>query len=596
MTENPMSEHEASAYNRLRRLQELSRSNMPAVLAQRASSTFTLHEEPLPANATTRVLVVVYPQDPFVGEPEVRTMDAADIHPGLVNSRVRMQGEVNVQPDEEGNYLYWVGTPEFDQVNAFYFTTFTLRMYERYAQRALPWAFPMPRITIDVTLHEAANAFYSEKDRMMGFNSFLVNGGDRISTAQSADIVSHETAHAILDGLRDLYNESFSLGPTAFHESFGDITAMLVALHDDSLVRRVLEWTEGDLHRDNFVASVAEHLTEALRLNEAEIDEASVYLRNAINNLYMLPFEELLYSPPDPEFTLGRQPHNYSRLFTGAFYDIFSGVYDHLKQHTPAHIAIYRARDIVAYLLMCAIELGPVGEFEFSDMAKSFLAAESVFYDRRYNHVLVKVFDQRRILSRDESLEFMRSLDALPDVRLPKSINSALAAALFLEEELLPALKLENVAELMPLSAYRNSGGDAFLTYYYTERITIRGDQYKQFNGASVDLYGGLSLMFDSTDRLRSVLYRPITPADRQHVEVMVAELIEFGLITEDYHADPARLKNETPQALMVVEPTFAVEPGSTHILKFPVIFDPAPIHRVKFVDYLKRIKNILRR
>ncbi|RMG78059.1 MAG: hypothetical protein D6711_00060 [Chloroflexi bacterium] len=590
-----MTKHEASAYNRLRRLQELSRSNMPAVMAQRATSTFTLHDEPPPQNATARVLVVVYPQDPFMGEPEVRTMDAADIRPGLVNSRIRIQGDVSVMPDEEGNYLYWVGTSEFDQVNAFYYTTFTLRMFERYAQRALPWAFPMPRITVDITLDDAMNAFYSEKDRMLGFHSFQVNGR-RISTAQSADIVSHETAHAILDGLRDLYNESFGLGATAFHESFGDMAAMLVALHDDSLIRRLLDWTDGDLHRDNFVASVAEHLIQALKDDQITADEQVVYLRNAINSLAILPFEELLYQPPDPEFTLGRQPHNYSRVFTGAFYDIFAGIYNHLKQHTPAHIAIYRARDIVAYLLVCAVELGPVGELDFADMAKAFLAAENVYYDRRYNHVLVDVFDQRQILTRADAAAFMRELDTLPEVYLPDSINSALAAALFLEEKVLPALKLDDVAPLMPLAAYRNASGDAYLTYYYAERMALQGEQFLEFDGASVDLYGGLSLMFDKHNKLRSVIYRPITSTDRKQINILVAELIAFGLITQDYDADPTKLKHVTPQALMVTEPPSAAGSKNTHVLKFPVIFDPVSMPHLSLLEYFKRIKSILKR
>src|SRR5690606_15601774 len=125
-------------------------------------------------------------------------------------------------PDEDGNYIFSVDTSQFELVNAFFYTTFTLRMYERYARRAIPWAFPGARITVDVHVGNDANAFYNENARLLGFHTFTGHDGVERSTAISADIVTHEAAHAVLDGLRDLWNESFGLGPRAFHESFGD--------------------------------------------------------------------------------------------------------------------------------------------------------------------------------------------------------------------------------------------------------------------------------------------------------------------------------------------------------------------------------------
>jgi hypothetical protein len=584
----PMTEETATAYYRLRRLQEHSRSNIPALIAQRSTSTFTLHKEPLSPEASARVLVVVYPQDPFVGEPEVRTMNAHDIGPGLVNSRVRIHAEAAhlAQPDNDGNYMFWPGTPQFDQVNAFYYTTLTLRMYERYARRALPWSFPSPRITVDPHAGEQANAFYSEQDRLLGFHSFQVNG-KHVSTAHSADIVSHETAHAVLDGLRDLYNESFGLGPTAFHEAFGDMTAMLVALHDDSLIRRLLEWTQGDLMLDNFVARVAEHLIEALRRNdEPYLRGHTVYLRNAINDLRKIPFEALHYNPPDPEVELGRQAHNYSRLFSGAFYDILTGIYNRLKHDIPPHIAIYRARDIAAYLLVCAVELGPVGEFTFGDMARAFLTADRVLYDARHRDILTDVFDRRQILAEDDARRFIAETDNLPNITLPETINSALAAALFLENEVIPAMGISQDAELIPMSAYRNAAGHAYLTYFSSQRVRLEGAEYKEFEGASVDLFGGLTLMFNGEGRLGNALYRPINHEDIQQMKVLTAELVAEGLIVTETDRVALNLYPGAPQALLLSEPT------GDRLVKFPVIIDRIPRHVTDLVDYLRKMRS----
>lgn len=594
----PMTEETATAYNRLRRLMEHSRSNIPAMIAHSATSTFTLHKEPLPPEANARVLVIVYPQDPFVGEPEVRTMNVLDIQPGLVNSRVRVHSDAGptAQPDSEGNYLHWPGTPEFDQVNSFYYTTFTLRMHERYARRALPWSFPAPRITINANVGVEANAFYSEQDRLLGFHSFQLNG-KRVSTAQSADIVAHEAAHAVLDGLRDLYNESFGLGPSAFHESFGDMTAMLVALHDDSLVRRLLEWTGGDLLLDNFVATVAEQLTQALMQdNVPYLRGHTVYLRNAINSLRKRPFNELTYAPNDPEMELGRQAHNYSRLFSGAFYDILTGIYERLKRDMPPHIAIYRARDIAAHLLVCAVELGPVGEFTFGDMARAFLAADRVLYDERDREILLRVFHERAILSREEGESHLQMLESLPDVRLPETINSALASALFLEDRVLPALEINPVDELVPMAAYRNAAGHAYLTYFSSRRERLEGDEFGDFQGASVDLFGGLTLMFDANNRLCSAMYRPVMNEDLHQVRVMIAELVSKGLIVDAMVTTRSAMYQENaPQALLLPDMRDTVGSSRGQLVRFPMSVDKIPHIITDLRDYLQRMQTEMR-
>jgi len=590
----PLSEQDATTTTRLIKLQQHSRANIPATLANRATSTFSLHNEPVPLEANARVLVVVYPQDPFVGEPEVRTMNQIDIAPGLVNSRVRMvdgRGEL-AQPDLEGNYLFWPGTPQFDQVNAFYYTTFTLRMYERYAKRALPWSFANPRITVDPAAGTKATAYYAEQDRLLGFHTFEMDG-ERFSTAWSADIVTHEAAHAVLDGLRDLYNESFGLGPGAFHESFGDMTAMLVALHDDSLVRRLLDWTENDLTMDNFVAQVAEQLTEALRVQQLHyLRGHSVYLRNAINSLTYQPFDDLPYRPEDPDLQLGRQVHNYSRLFTGAFYDILTGIYDILRAEIPPHIAIYRARDIAANLLVNAIELGPVGEFTFPDMARAFLAADHVVYHRDYHAVMRHVFIDRALLSEDEINGYMASLRDLPTITLPETINSALASALFLEKHVIAKLNIPETNELIPLAAYRNAAGYTFLTYFEVRPTVINDPQFADFDGAEVDMFGGLSLMFDRDGVLRSAMYRPVNDEDIRQMEILTAELIAEGLIVPAEAIADMPAGDQTREIMGVRQEADQTPDDKKRLVRAPAIVDAMPQRIVDFVDYLRHIQK----
>ncbi|MGJ3238474.1 MAG: hypothetical protein ACFE0Q_07190 [Anaerolineae bacterium] len=566
-----------NTYNVLRKLQQQNRANIPAMMAQRAVSSFSLQQEPPPEEALDTVFVVVYPQNPFVGEPEVRRMRSKDIQSGLINSRVQVKDSRGVLalPDDDGHYLYWVGTPEFDQVNAFYYTTFTLRMYERYARRQIPWSFPSARLKIDPHVGELANAFYNEQEQLLGFHTFLNQAGERHSTAQSADIVTHEVAHAILDGLRDLYNESFGLGGRAFHESFSDVSAILVALHDDSLIRRVLEWTEGDLKMSTFVTEVAEHLTDELN-QQSHLTQHTIYLRNAFNQLVDKPFDELPFIPDNPTSELGRQEHNYSRLFTGAVYDILVGIYERfIENNQQPFVALYHARDVIGYLLTMAIEVGPVGELNFADMARAFLTADNILYKGRYHAILRHVFDKRRILSKSDADAHRESLNYLPDLRLPETINGVLAAAIFLEEEVQPTLGISGSETLIPMSTYRNAKGYAFLTYFSSRSILLEGAQFGQYQGVEVDAFGGLTLVFDKYNKLRSVCHRPVTEIDVEQIKVIVAEMINHNKIAEDVYPTHLHL-NDIPDGLIIPGQPFGQAKGNK-LIKYPVIFDEIP-------------------
>lgn len=593
----------------LQKLHEHNRANIPALAAERAQGAFTLQEESAPDEATHDVSVLVYPQNPFVSEPEIRRMNRQDIRPGLLNSRVRIQSNAPpAQPDADGNYLYWPGTPEFDQVSVFYYTTFTLRMWERYAKRAIPWAFPRPRLNIDPHVGDLANAFYNEQERLLGFHRYLTTEGDWRSTAQSADIVSHETAHAVLDGLRDLYNESFSLGPRAFHESFGDITAVLVALHDDSLVHRLLEWTSGDLRTSTFLTEIAEHLTQMLQQGGNYFEEHTIYLRNAFNELRYEPFEVLPYWPSDPATMLGRQEHNYSRLFTGALYDLLVGVYEHFKETMQPYVALIRARDTLGNLLVNAIELGPVGEFDYSDMAQALLTADAIRCDGQFMQTIKAVFANRGILTESAADTHLAQLTHLPDIQLPASINNAMSAGIFLQETILPALAnyqatasnqtavdamaSEPVAEFIPMNTYRNGDGYVYMSFFTVETTQLVGDQYRDYSGSEIDLYGGLTLMFGPDDRLCSLVYRPVLESDRQQVRSAIADLIAYDKIS-DYLLPSDAAPDSPPRGLAVAADQRLQDASRMKIVKYPVIFDNMPKNITGLVEYVRHwLKN----
>lgn len=586
MTLPPDNQHSPTVYRILQRLLRFSQSNVPAMMARRAIGTFALQAEPPPPEAINFRFVMVYPQNPFEGAVDVRRMYTSEIQPGLINARFRIQDSrgIDVQPDEDGHYLYGENSPEFDSLNAFYYANFTLRMFERYGERAINWAFPAPRLTIDPHIGDQANAFYNEQEGVLGFHTYKTREGNVHSTSKSSDIVSHETAHAVLDGLRDLYNESFGLGCRAFHESFGDLAAVLVALHDDSLIHHIIRLTNGNLRTSSFLSEMAEQLIEDLRNGDDHVIAKSVYLRNAFNSLKTLPFDELQYNPTDPEFMLGRQEHNYSRLFTGAVYDVLIGAYEIFSERYPQLIALYRARDTIGRLLVTAIELGPVGELDFTDMARAFLTADALLYNGRYRTILQTVFAERSILTSEASEAHMQSLGLLPALTLPKALSNSQSAMLFLEQDVLPALKLDVEADsMLPLQGYRNARGHLYLTYFQPRQITLQGTQYQQYDGLTVDLFGGLTLTFDGQDRLRSAVYRPVTEEDIRQIRILVTDMVATGRLTAQLHPVNA-VPQPNPRGLVIPETD-----GADRLIKYPVIFDSLKEQMHGFRQFLTR-------
>jgi hypothetical protein len=595
----------------IRKIYHHNRTDVPAEMAHKARSAFNIGSDQV-FNAQIQdapVSLLVYPQNPFISEPEVREMQSEYAKPNLLNARVRIrdsQHDIAV-PDADNNYLYWTDTPQFNQVNAFYYVTLTLRMYEKFAHRKIEWAFKTRRVQVDPHAGTGLNAFYDEDSRTIGFFTFEQADGTRINTAQSADVVSHEAGHAVLDGLRDLYNQSFGPGPIAFHESFGDMSAVLVALHDDELVRQLLDWTEGDLSINNFISAVAEQIIvqmERASADIAEIDERTVYLRNAVNRFRAVPFADLPYFPEDPRYQLGRESHNYSRLFTGAFYDALVNVYNQLREKTEAapRIAIHRTRDIMGNLLTCAVECGPVGELTFSDMALAFLTADMLLYDGLYADALTDAFVGRRLLMPEDVQAHFAELAALPLLTLPVYVIDADDAEIFLDEQVVPALGLPSDVVFTPLSAERDSRGYAFLTYFTVRSITLEGEIYGKFEGVNVDAFGGLTLAFDPTGTLRSALYRPVTDEDVANIRLMTTDLIAHGLVTETTFAGKSRVLSDEivtveapsvqPRFLYMADQIATLGQRAARLVRDPMILDSVPHQTERFVDYLKNWRS----
>src|SRR5690606_15515541 len=90
--------------------------------------------------------------------------------------------------------------------------------------------------------------FYSRQDESLMFGYFAAPGGI-VFTSLSHDIVEHETAHALVDGLRECYVDPSSPDQAAFHEGFADVVALLSVFSLREVVESLLLTPHGTNER-----------------------------------------------------------------------------------------------------------------------------------------------------------------------------------------------------------------------------------------------------------------------------------------------------------------------------------------------------------
>src|SRR5262245_15189669 len=154
----------------------------------------------------------------------------------------------------------------------------------------------------------------------------------------------------------------------AFHESFGDMSAILSALQLPSLREGVLAETGGVLHRASRLSRLAEQLGWAIRQSVPSAVEADC-LRNAVNTFF--------YRDPDtlpttaPATSLSSEPHSSSRVFTGAFFEGLAGML--AMKDTKNEAALLEVSQDIGVILVAGVRAASVVPTFFSQVAATML-------------------------------------------------------------------------------------------------------------------------------------------------------------------------------------------------------------------------------
>ena len=243
------------------------------------------------------------------------------------------------------------------------------------------------------------NAFYTRGGggETPGLHFFHASVGGRVFfSGESPDVCCHEMGHAVLDALRPQLFDAQTIEAAAFHESFGDMSALLSALQVPSFRQTLLTETHGTLNRASRLSRLAEQLGAAIRDGHPDAVDRDC-LRNAANSFFYTDPQTL--PPGAPASQLSSEPHSFSRVFTAGFLDALSGMFK-TQGGTPSSDGLLQVSQDIARLLVASVQAAAVVPDYYSQVAAQLLVAgEAAPFNGKYRDVLKSSFVRRGILS-----------------------------------------------------------------------------------------------------------------------------------------------------------------------------------------------------
>ncbi|HEX5719287.1 MAG TPA: hypothetical protein VF179_24205 [Thermoanaerobaculia bacterium] len=276
-------------------------------------------------------------------------------------------------PAEEGIY-----GRSFQQVSAFATVLRTMYLYEEpdTLGRQLTWAFGAPQLLVVPRAGEDPNAFYERESHSLQL--FYISRGEKppACACLSRDIIAHETAHAILDGIApDLYN-SLTPQSLALHEAIADLTALLMSFRSGKLREAVLKETKGSIADSSAFSTVAPEFGQAR-------DPTMRYLRSLLNNKTLDREDKSLDENGVPNRVNRYESHSLSEALSGALYTVMVKIHGSLATDFSASgKALFVGGERFKRMILRALDYLPPGEVSFGDYGRAILAADQAAHPK----------------------------------------------------------------------------------------------------------------------------------------------------------------------------------------------------------------------
>lgn len=244
------------------------------------------------------------------------------------------------------------------------------------------------------------NAYYDRRSLRFFYYNFR---GKNTYFSDSADIVTHELGHAILDSMRPDFWSVQALEIWSFHEAFSDIVAIFNLLNYEPVVAKVIAETGGNLRTSNSASKLAEQVGVLLRAVTNDPSYLPNALRDPAAEVYRYVNPATL--PADaPNNRLAAECHSFGRVFSAAWYSALARTCDLMVSKGRDRASALRAsRDLCFSVLLKAVPVAPRVNNFYSAVAKCMVASAKEF-GQDYSKIFSDVFLEWGILS-DASLK-----------------------------------------------------------------------------------------------------------------------------------------------------------------------------------------------
>jgi hypothetical protein len=257
------------------------------------------------------------------------------------------------------------------------------------AQPLLRWANDDNLLALGHDHGQGLNASY---DRATLSFFRWTTGSKTTASGASTDAVAHEVGHALLDAIRpDLWGSAYT-EVAAFHESFGDCLALLVGWCD-APTREALLRNGSALRQPNFLESLAEDIADGIR-RELGAGHPNSLPRRALNTLqWEFPVNLPTMGSPSE---LTSEPHSFSRVFTGCFYDTVCNLFDAGSSRDSA--GLQRAARTAGTLLIAAAKTAPEGMRFFQAVGRAMILADTEWNSGANHQAIRDAFAAHNVL------------------------------------------------------------------------------------------------------------------------------------------------------------------------------------------------------
>ena len=267
-----------------------------------------------------------------------------------------------------------------------------------------------------------ANAYYSPLKKALLFGYFPAPTkdvtqhmpGGMVFTCLSQDIISHETTHALLDGMHRRFINT-QPDALAFHESFADIVALFQHFSMPEVLMHQIAKTKGDLTSQSLLGELAQEFGKAIGNYGA--------LRSAIGKENPETKKWELTTPDPDDYNSLSEPHARGAILVSAVFEAFIAIYNlrvkdlfriasggsGILPEGELHPTLVKLLSIEAsktanhVLTMCirALDYCPPVDINFGDYLRAIITADADLVpddDKNYRIAFIDAFRRRGII------------------------------------------------------------------------------------------------------------------------------------------------------------------------------------------------------